>query len=169
MGTLCDRSALCLFFSFFPLLHDLSILLIFLLSWLKKLLSQGEKECSYYVKTGQCKFGVTCKFHHPQPAGVQMPAPAPGPGPLHAPAAVPAPAIYPPVQSPSVQTSQQYGVLTSNWPVPRPTLLPGSYIPGTYGPVLIPPGMVPVPSWTSYPVCFLGLVYFDENSLKFAD
>ncbi|CAI9118759.1 OLC1v1020368C6 [Oldenlandia corymbosa var. corymbosa] len=114
-------------------------------------LRPGEKECSYYVKTAQCKFGVTCKFHHPQPAGVQMTAPAPGPGPLPAPAAVPAPAIYPTVQSPSVQSSQQYGVVTGNWPVPRPTLLPGSYIPGTYGPVLFPPGMVPLPSWTSYP------------------
>ncbi|KAI5650703.1 hypothetical protein M9H77_36708 [Catharanthus roseus] len=111
----------------------------------------GEKECSYYVKTGQCKFGVTCKFHHPQPAGVQVQAPAPGPGPLPAPAAVPAPAIYPTVQSPSVQSSQQYGVVAGNWPVARPTLLPGSYIPGTFGPVLLPPGMVPVPGWTSYP------------------
>lgn len=105
------------------------------------------------MKTGQCKFGVTCKFHHPQPAGV--PAPVPGPGPLHAPAAVPAPApaIYPTVQSPSVQSSQQYGVVPGNWPVARPTLLPGSYIHGTYGPMLIPPGVVPFPGWTSYPVC----------------
>ncbi|KAL3508067.1 hypothetical protein ACH5RR_033449 [Cinchona calisaya] len=114
-------------------------------------LRPGEKECSYYVKTGQCKFGVTCKFHHPQPAGVQMPAPVPGPGPLPAPAAVPAPAIYPTVQSPSVHSSQQYGVVAGNWPFPRPALLPGSYIPGTYGPVLFHPGMVPVPGWTSYP------------------
>ncbi|KAL3505761.1 hypothetical protein ACH5RR_031143 [Cinchona calisaya] len=113
-------------------------------------LRPGEKECSYYAKTGQCKFGLTCKFHHPQPAGVQMSAPAPGPGPLPAPTAVPAPAIYPTVQSP-VQSSQQYGVVAGNWPVPRPTLLPGSYIPGTYGPVLLSPGMVPVPGWTSYP------------------
>ncbi|CDO98891.1 unnamed protein product [Coffea canephora] len=116
-------------------------------------LRPGEKDCSYYVKTGQCKYGVTCKYHHPQPAGVQMPAPAPGPGPgpLPAPATVPVPAIYPPVQSPSVQSSQQYGVMTGNWPVPRPTILPGSYFPGTYGPMLLPPGMVPLPAWTSYP------------------
>ncbi|KAG5628189.1 hypothetical protein H5410_013407 [Solanum commersonii] len=115
-------------------------------------LRPGEKECSYFVKTGQCKFGVTCKFNHPQPAGAQVPAPAagPGPGPLTAPAAVPAPHIYPTVQSP-VQSAQQYGVVSGNWPVARPTLLPGSYIPGTYGSMLLPPGMVPLPGWTPYP------------------
>lgn len=104
------------------------------------------------MKTGQCKFGVTCKFNHPQPAGAQVPAPAAGPGPLTAPAAVPAPHIYPPVQSPSVQSAQQYGVVSGNWPVARPTLLPGSYIPGTYGSMLLPPGMVPLPGWSPYPV-----------------
>uniref|UniRef100_A0A1D1XZF5 Zinc finger CCCH domain-containing protein ZFN-like n=1 Tax=Anthurium amnicola TaxID=1678845 RepID=A0A1D1XZF5_9ARAE len=25
----------------------------------------GQPECQYYLKTGTCKFGVTCKFHHP--------------------------------------------------------------------------------------------------------
>lgn len=104
-------------------------------------LRPGEKECSYYVKTGQCKFGVTCKFHHPQPAGIQVPAPAP----------VPAPSIYSMVQSPSVQSSQQYGVVTTgNWPVARPPMIPGSYLPGTYGPMLIHPGMVPFPGWNPY-------------------
>lgn len=148
----------CVFFSFFwsyslkKFQYD-----CFLLSWLIEFLSQGEKECSYFVKTGQCKFGVTCKFNHPLPAGAQVPAPAAGPGsgpgPLTAPAAVPAPHIYPPaVQSPSVQSAQQYGVVSGNWPVARPTLLPGSYIPGTYGSMLLPPGMVPLPGWTPYPV-----------------
>ncbi|KAK6146163.1 hypothetical protein DH2020_020032 [Rehmannia glutinosa] len=108
-------------------------------------LRPGEKECSYYVKTGQCKFGITCKFHHPQPAGIQ--APAPGPGSLSAPAAV-----YPTVQSPSLQSSQQYGVIPGNWPVARPPMLPGSYVPGSYGPMLFPPGVVPVPGWTPYTV-----------------
>jgi len=28
-------------------------------------LNPGEPECAYYMKTGQCKFGVTCKFSHP--------------------------------------------------------------------------------------------------------
>lgn len=25
----------------------------------------GEQECAYYLKTGTCKFGAKCKFHHP--------------------------------------------------------------------------------------------------------
>ncbi|KAG9143100.1 hypothetical protein Leryth_006360 [Lithospermum erythrorhizon] len=106
----------------------------------------GEKECTYYVKTGQCKFGLTCKFHHPQPAGFQVPASATGPGAL----AAPVPAMYPTLQSPSVQLSQQY-VVSRNWPVGRPALLSGSYIPGAYGPMLFPPGMVTIPGWTPYP------------------
>ncbi|KAK4370493.1 hypothetical protein RND71_009968 [Anisodus tanguticus] len=112
-------------------------------------LRPGEKECSHYMKTGQCKFGNTCKFHHPHPAGAQVPASAAGPYPL--PVAVPPPATYPVLRSPSVLSAQQYGMVAGNWPVVRPTLLPGSYLPGTYGPMLFPPGMVPVPGWTPYP------------------
>eukprot|EP00249_Psilotum_nudum_P021449 c28108_g1_i7 orf=78-1286(+) len=25
----------------------------------------GDQECSYYMKTGHCKFATTCKYHHP--------------------------------------------------------------------------------------------------------
>ncbi|KAM7276842.1 hypothetical protein ACFE04_018708 [Oxalis oulophora] len=80
----------------------------------------GENECSYYLKTGQCKFGTTCKFHHPQPAGTTMSASAPQ--------------FYQPVQSPSA----------------RPPVLAGSYVQGAYGPMLFPPGVVPVPGWSPY-------------------
>ncbi|KAL6581934.1 hypothetical protein OROMI_005948 [Orobanche minor] len=110
-------------------------------------LRPGEKECSFYVKTGQCKFGVTCKFHHPQPAGVQ----APTPGPLGATPGVPTPAVYPSGPSPSVQSSHHYGLIQGNWSVPRPAILPGPYVPGSYGPMLLPPGVVTVPGWTPYP------------------
>ncbi|GFZ14027.1 zinc finger C-x8-C-x5-C-x3-H type family protein [Actinidia rufa] len=106
---------------------------------------QGEKECSYYVKTGQCKFGVTCKFHHPQPAGIQVPAPLAGPLPIPAPAS----AIYPSMHSPA-PSSQQYRVVAGNWPVTRPALIPGSYLQGAYSPVLLPPGMVPFSGWNPY-------------------
>lgn len=122
---------------------------------------QGEKECSYYVKTGQCKFGVTCKFHHPQPAGIPMPAP--GPGSLTASAAVPTPAMYPTGPSPSVQSSQQYGVIQGNWPVARPPMLQGSYVPGSYGPMILPPGVVPVPGWTPYQVGVAELLCLTRN------
>ncbi|XP_048321279.2 zinc finger CCCH domain-containing protein 34 isoform X2 [Ziziphus jujuba] len=102
---------------------------------------QGEKECSYYVKTGQCKFGTTCKFHHPLQAGVQLPAPSPTPQVQP----VPAPTLYPPVQSPSGSSSQQYGLV-----VARPPLIQGPYVQSPYGTVLIPPGMVQFPSWNPY-------------------
>lgn len=105
-------------------------------------LRPGEKECSYYVKTGLCKFGETCKFHHPQPDSIQLSTP----GPAALPAPVPAHTLYPTVQSPSVPSSQQYGLV-----VARPPLLPSSYIHGPYSPVLIPPGMVPFPGWSHYP------------------
>ncbi|KAI8566092.1 hypothetical protein RHMOL_Rhmol02G0012600 [Rhododendron molle] len=107
-------------------------------------LRPGEKECSYYVRMGQCKFGVTCKFHHPQPAGIQVSAPLP--------LSVPTPAIYPSMQSPSVQSSQQYGLVPGNWPFPGPALVPGSYLQGAYGTILIPPGMVPFAGWNPYQV-----------------
>ncbi|KAI7756565.1 hypothetical protein M8C21_009875 [Ambrosia artemisiifolia] len=107
-------------------------------------LRPGEKECSYFVNTGKCKFGVTCKFDHPQPAGMK-PSPPPPPPP---PPAMP-PTMYPNVQSPII-SSQPYGVLSSNWPIARAPLVPGPYLPGTYGPMLVPPGMVPFPGWNPY-------------------
>ncbi|XWS08623.1 hypothetical protein CRYUN_Cryun40dG0017600 [Craigia yunnanensis] len=106
----------------------------------------GEKECSYYVKTGQCKFGATCKFHHPAPPAVQVPAPSPAPQVAPVPTPVPAPTLYSTVQSPSGPSSQQYGVVMA-----RPPLMQGSYIQGSYGPLMLSPGMVYVPSWNPYP------------------
>ncbi|KAK9757013.1 hypothetical protein RND81_01G134800 [Saponaria officinalis] len=96
-------------------------------------LRPGEKECSYYLKTGQCKFGRTCKFHHPQPAGVSMPAAAPP--------------FYPTVQTPIPE--QPLGA-SPNYRVARPPLVPGSYAPASYGPLLLSPGVVSMPAWGSY-------------------
>lgn len=28
----------------------------------------GQQECNYFLKTGDCKFGMTCRFHHPTDA-----------------------------------------------------------------------------------------------------
>lgn len=99
---------------------------------------QGEKECSYYLKTGQCKFGITCKFHHPQPAGTSLPASAPQ--------------FYQQVQSPTVPLPDQYGGASTSLRVARPPILPGSYVQGAYGPVLLSPGVVPFPGWSPYSV-----------------
>lgn len=107
-------------------------------------LRPGEKECSYYVKTGQCKFGMTCKFNHPQPAA------SPASGAATMPTHISASALYPTMQSSSLPSSQQY--VAGNWQVARPPpLLPGSYIQGAYGPMLLPPGMVPIAGWSPYP------------------
>ncbi|GAB2281330.1 hypothetical protein Dimus_015927 [Dionaea muscipula] len=99
-------------------------------------LRPGEKECSYYLKTGQCKFGITCKFHHPQPAGVSLPAAAPP--------------FYQTVQSSSVPLPEQVAGASTSYRVARPPLLPGSFVPGAYGPMILSPGVVPVAGWTSY-------------------
>ncbi|XP_050218052.1 zinc finger CCCH domain-containing protein 34 [Mercurialis annua] len=109
-------------------------------------LRPGERECTYYVKTGQCKFGATCKFHHPQPANLQMQAQSPAPHVAPLPPPVHAPALYPTVQSSSVPSTQQYGLV-----VARPPLLPGSYVQGPYGPMMVSPGVLPYPSWSHYP------------------
>ncbi|GMH26018.1 hypothetical protein Nepgr_027861 [Nepenthes gracilis] len=99
-------------------------------------LRPGEKGCSYYLKMGHCKFGVTCKFHHPQQAGTSVPATASP--------------YYPTVQSPSVPLHDQIAGASTSYGVERPPVLPGSYVPGAYGPVLLSPGVVPIPGWTSY-------------------
>merc|ERR1719401_62761 len=33
-------------------------------------LNPGAQECAFYMKTGSCKFGATCRFDHPEGAGV---------------------------------------------------------------------------------------------------
>uniref|UniRef100_A0A1J3IIP3 Zinc finger CCCH domain-containing protein 34 n=1 Tax=Noccaea caerulescens TaxID=107243 RepID=A0A1J3IIP3_NOCCA len=105
------------------------------LSYLGFPLRPGEKECSYYMRTGQCKFGLTCRFNHPVPQQQQQPQPQPQ-----------LQTIYPTLQSQSVPSSQQYGLVLA-----RPSLLPGSYLPSHYGPpMVLPPGMVPYPGWNPY-------------------
>ncbi|PKA58461.1 Zinc finger CCCH domain-containing protein 32 [Apostasia shenzhenica] len=100
-------------------------------------LRPGERECSYYMKTGQCKFGPTCKFDHPQPANASMPSSA---------------SIYfSAVQPSSISSSQQYPS-SGSWQVGRPSaMLSGAYVPSSYGPMVLSPGVVPVPGWGAYP------------------
>ena len=104
---------------------------------------QGEKECSYYMKTGQCKFGTTCKFHHPEFGGIPV-----------------TPGIYPPLQSASVPSPHTYAPL-ANWQMGRSPVVPGSYIPGSYTPMMLSSGMVPLQGWSPYPVYNLdNMLYF---------
>ncbi|KAK4773178.1 hypothetical protein SAY87_028197 [Trapa incisa] len=115
-------------------------------------LRPGQKECSYYVKTGECKFGLTCKFHHPQPVGVHVPVPPGlpmvqvGTQPMPMPMTMPTPSFYPPMQSSSGPSSQQYGFVFA-----RPPMLP-PYVPDPYGHFLLSPSMVPFQGWSPHQV-----------------
>ena len=33
----------------------------------------GEPECQYYLRTGDCKFGLACRYHHPRDRAVSRP------------------------------------------------------------------------------------------------
>lgn len=99
-------------------------------------LRPGERECSYYLKTGQCKFGITCKFDHPQPDGTSVVSASARP-------------FYPTAQSLSSPSPEQYDSSTTSYRVARPPLLPGSYVAGAYGPMLLP-GVVSIPNWNPY-------------------
>ncbi|KAG0450664.1 hypothetical protein HPP92_026604 [Vanilla planifolia] len=99
-------------------------------------LRPGEKDCSYFMKTGQCKFGSTCKFHHPQPIGASAPSTAP--------------VFYPLVSPPTIATTRQYPQVGA-WQVGRSSsALPGTYIQSSFGAVVLPPGIIPVPGWNPY-------------------
>lgn len=105
-----------------------------------KLDLQGEKECSYYMRTGQCKFGLTCRFNHPVPQPQQQQQQQ-------------TQTIYPTLQSQPMPSSQQYGLVLTR----PPSLLSGSYLPSPYGPppMVLPPGMVTYPNWNPYQVTLL--------------
>ncbi|CAA0381545.1 unnamed protein product [Arabidopsis thaliana] len=114
------------------------------LSYLGYPLRPGEKECSYYLRTGQCKFGLTCRFNHPVPLAVQGPPQQPQ---QQQPQPQPQlQTIYPTLQSQSIPSSQQYGLVLT-----RPSFLTGSYLQSPYGPpMVLPPGMVPYSGWNPY-------------------
>ncbi|PPD73328.1 hypothetical protein GOBAR_DD29747 [Gossypium barbadense] len=82
----------------------------------------GQPVCQYYMRTGTSRFGSSCKYHHPKDGGGFV------------------------IHSPSSLSSQQYGVVMA-----RPPLMPGSYVQGPYGSLLLSPSMVSFPSWNPYP------------------
>lgn len=103
------------------------------------------------MKTGQCKFGATCKFHHPQPRDIPVSTQLPVQHPTAVPPPFVGPALYS-VHSPSVYSSQQYGIVLA-----RPSLFP-PYVPGPYGPVFVSPEMVQYPGWSPYQVSSIELL-----------
>ena len=103
-------------------------------------LPQNEQECAYYLRTGQCKFGTTCKFHHPQLSNLASLHDSP---------------VYPPVQSPTTPGQQSYSGGVTSWPLSRASIIqsPRWQAPSSYTPLIVPQGMVP--GWNPYVVKFL--------------
>lgn len=96
--------------------------------------SQNEMECAYYMRNGQCKFGSTCKFHHPQPSNMMV--------------SLRGSAVYPPIHSPT--TSQL------SFPLSRASFIasPRWQSPSSYAPLVMQQGVVSVPGWNTYSVIF---------------
>ena len=105
------------------------------------MLLQSEKECAYYLRTGQCKFGSTCKFHHPQPSTMMVAVRGSG---------------YSPGQSATSPGQHAYQGAVTSWPLSRSaSFIASPRWPGhsSYAQVLVPPGLVQVPGWNPYTVC----------------
>ncbi|KAH9670798.1 zinc finger CCCH domain-containing protein 63 [Citrus sinensis] len=87
----------------------------------------NEIECAYYLRTGQCKFGSTCKFHHPQPNNMMV--------------SLRGSPVYPTVQSPTTPSQQSYAGGITNWS--RASFIPSPRWqgPSSYAPMLLPQGM----------------------------
>lgn len=113
------------------------------------ILFQEEKSCPYYIRTGSCKFGVACKFDHPQPgsAGTVVPVPVPPAYGSTGLSIVPSSAGLP------------YDGGPQTWSLPRPTYLSGPRAQGpqTYLPVVLSSsqGIVPAHGWNTYTVSTL--------------
>eukprot|EP00256_Glycine_max_P052389 XP_014618719.1 zinc finger CCCH domain-containing protein ZFN-like isoform X2 [Glycine max] len=90
---------------------------------------QNEPECTYYLRTGQCKFGNTCKFHHPQPSNMML--------------SLRGSPVYPTVHSPTTPGQQSYAGGTY---IPSPRWQG----PSSYAPLILPQGVVSVPGWSAY-------------------
>ncbi|KAI8564382.1 hypothetical protein RHMOL_Rhmol03G0177200 [Rhododendron molle] len=59
-----------------------------------------------------------------------------------------------------------WSLVAGNWPFPGPALVPGLYLQGAYGIMLIPPGMVPVAGWNPYQITNLRDVSDEITQLK---
>nr|KYP64154.1 hypothetical protein KK1_018743 [Cajanus cajan] len=96
----------------------------------------NEPECAYYLRTGQCKFGNTCKFHHPQPNNMVL--------------SMRSSPVYPTVHSPTTPGQQSYATGITNWSSSSYIPSPRWQGPSSYAPLILPQGMVSVPGWSAY-------------------
>lgn len=84
---------------------------------------QNEIECAFYMRNGQCKFGSTCKFNHPQPANIIV--------------SLLGSTLYPPIHSPT--TGELSFARVPFVPKPR------RQSPSSYAPHLMAQGVLSVP------------------------
>ncbi|KAF3337409.1 zinc finger CCCH domain-containing protein 12-like protein [Carex littledalei] len=105
-------------------------------------LRPGEKECAYYLRTLECKFGMTCKFHHPNPSSDAAS--------VFSVNSNSAPTSINPGQSSYSTTG---GGLTS-WPVSKSSFMASPRweqgASSSYAQLMVPQGLVPLPSWNAY-------------------
>ena len=100
---------------------------------------QGEKDCAYYMRTGACKYEITCKYNHPQPY-VSLQG---------------APPVLPSIGMASNSSSplQVYPTNFPSWPIARgpypPPRVPAS--PSAFTPAVLP-SRQGVIAWNPYPV-----------------
>ena len=105
---------------------------------------QSEKECAYYLRTGLCKFGSTCKFHHPPPSSPVV--------------SLRGSSVY----ATGIPGQQSFSGGLNNWSLSRGSFMPG---PSSFPQLVIPQGMVQVPGWSPYPVSrMLSVETFDFDS-----
>lgn len=125
---------------------------------LQLFLLQDEKSCPYYMRTGSCKFGVACKFNHPQPTslGTNLP-PATGSSALGSIGLSALPS-----------SGLPYGGGLPTWSLPRAPYISGPRLQGSQGymPVFVSPsqGTIPAPGWNTYMVGDFICLLFELNS-----
>ncbi|XP_042492285.1 zinc finger CCCH domain-containing protein 43-like [Macadamia integrifolia] len=91
----------------------------------------GERECPYYMRTGSCKYGSNCRFHHPDPTAV-------GGGDI-------------PSGSVSLHPSGGSQPVSASWSSPPNETVPYLDPANSYVPMMLPPqGVHPNPKWNGY-------------------
>ena len=106
---------------------------------------QGEKDCQYYMRTGSCKFAATCKFNHPEPAGI------------NALMTVTGSSAYPSNVSAGAPSPHPFPTGVASWSLPRAQYVPSSRFqrPSNFTPLIVQPqNMVSVPGWSPYQVSY---------------
>ena len=87
-------------------------------------MAQEEATCSFYLRTGMCKFGTMCKFNHPDLSEAETPLPTFLPSAIGLPPTLPNALATPPLptsQSSSSQVRQRPTIF--RFPGPEHTLI----------------------------------------------